>query len=341
MQAESAAKERFNYDSAVRADTGGYAGASAPAAKAQPRILRQSSVPAGSVTERKSISVDELVGRLYQAHDKYEQKRTARRVSKSKEDDNFSYQPSLNRRSIVMASGVEGLQARMFKIAQQKEAKLEKARAKQDQATEDANVGQPTITGKASRISRGIEALHRWDEKKNQKIMQRQHQKAQERLQECTFQPNVSKSSGSKKLAIRSDVLEHELFNDEHYVHNRLHEDAHRRQVEKAAKGNRHNHETQGGPASSTFRRRPEHNVSTASSSTAPRPASQRASSARSLAARQPGSGTTEPAASGGAKPLSFEAFMRSLAAENADPDQQQPARPSSSKRAEAQRPEA
>lgn len=300
-------------------------GAVASSASAKPRPKRQASAPAFS-QKRDSISVDELVGRLYHAQDTYDQKRTARQEQKAKADNCYTHQPSLNRRSLVLSSGVEPLEMRMSKITQQRDAKLEKARARKEEVVEkELAESRPIITAKGSKIRRNYEALQRWDEQRNQKIMQRQHQRYEERLQECTFQPNVS--PGSKRI-VSTRRVGGNIFNDKHHVHNRLHQDANRRQVEKAENiiYNAGGPEGQSMAALASARRRPGHSdpivngvPSQATPTAAPRSASMPINSKRAAAPRSAGaSGWGAPSANGGdGRPLSFEAFMRTLACEN------------------------
>jgi len=323
--------ERFFYDAAS------YTGTAAQHAKAQPK--RQASAPCAPV--RNSISVQELTERLHKDGDRYEQKRIVRREEKAKAEDIHTHQPRINRNSLIMASGVESLEVRREKITQKRAEKLEKARARQEEVADSENIGMPTITAKASRQQRGIEALHRWDDQKQQKIMQRQHQRFQEKLQECTFQPNVSASGKkiSEKYGKHGDI-----FNDEHYVHQRLHDDAVRKQTQRAAADSPAELDSRSS-ASTTPRRRAsplEHSASTPSSSSAPRPAAQHNTPTRPGASKHASAGAVGPAtAAGGSKPLSFEAFMRTLAAEKPSAGQRAPARwASASESAEAPLPE-
>jgi hypothetical protein len=253
--------------------------------------------------------VDELVERLHQAGERTEHKKNVRREEAAKAEDCHTHHPKLNRNSIVMASGVESLEMRMGKIKTIRADKLERAIAKKEEQEERETTGQPTITAKGARHRRGIEALQRWDERRNQKNMMRQHQRFQENLQECTFQPNVNGRRSFPVLLRRDDGS---IFDGEPcVVHNRLHEDAHRRRMERTANDSAEA-ETKGGATPAMFKKRPgsEHNVSVASYSSTPRPVPKRSAAARQEQAQA-------PEGDAGKQPLAFADFMRSLAAEH------------------------
>lgn len=212
-----------------------------------------------------------------------------------------------------MASGVEPLELRKEKIQAKREEKLEKARARQEAAAEQEQIGQPAITSKAQRVARNYEDMARWDERKNQKLMQRQHQRYQEKLQECTFQPHICNSS--RKIAEGRLRREGNIFHEEGGAYLRLHDDAHRRQEERATASYAELEAGQRATASTPRRRAGEHNVSTVSSKasaskggTTPTRAAAKTSSGRANGAAVRG-----PAPANGGQPLSFEAFMKSL----------------------------
>lgn len=268
-----------------------------------------------------SISVDELVERLYQANDKREQKLNTKREEINKaEIADLTYQPKLNPNSIVLAGGVESLEVRREKITQKREEKLEKARARQEEIEENEITGQPCITSKGSRVQRGYEARMGWDEHKQYKIMQKQHQRHQEQLQECTFQPNVGPQS--RRIAQRRENERDNVFISDRFaeVHSRLHDDALRRKDERDANSVPDVVESKSGSATSTAFRRSNVSAPSLSSSSRPREASSRSGAGKHSSASAEGFG-----AAAGSQPLSFEAFMRSLASENASNGQRVP----------------
>lgn len=62
--------------------------------------------------------------------------------------------------------------------------------------------------------------------------MVRQQERAQEKLKECTFQPNACNESKKTQTRAKENC---NALNYEDFVHNRLHDDAHRRNAERHA----------------------------------------------------------------------------------------------------------
>lgn len=310
--------ERFYYDSSTYTGTFSKRVSTAPPPKGQPAKRGEGS---------KSISVDELVERLYQANDRREQKLNTKREEINKaEMADLTFQPKLNFNSNVLAGGVESLEVRREKITQKRAEKLEKARAKQEEAEENELTGQPCITSKAHRTQRGYEALMGWDEHKQHKIMQKQHRRQEEQLQECTFQPNVGPQS--KRIIQRRDNEGDHLFMGRGglvEVHSRLYDDSQRRRDEQTANAGTDILESRAGSATSaTFRK---NNVSATSLSSSSRP---RDTSSRPGAGKHGSASAEGVGVAAGSQPLSFDAFMRSLAAENASNGQRAPGWPAS-----------
>jgi len=175
-----------------------------------------------------------FVERLWTKAAVYEQKNEARRQQKVEADESHAYAPRIKPHACHGCQ--ERIEKRVGQITQEREDKLEKARALKVQfADEKLQSTKPTITSKGAGAQRGIEALQEWDKMKQEKNMIRQDQRAQEKLKECTFQPNVT--SPLRKKETKNDTKPEEdgnIFQAAH-VCKRLHDDAHRRHAEQNA----------------------------------------------------------------------------------------------------------
>lgn len=175
-----------------------------------------------------------LVERLWTKAAVYEQKNEARRQQKADADESHAYAPKI--KPHASHGGKESIEKRMGQITQEKAEKLEKARALKVQvADEKLQSTKPSITSKGAGAQRGIEALQEWDKMKQEKNMIRQDQRAQEKLKECTFQPNVTSPIRKKETKKETKPEEDGNIFQAAHVCKRLHDDAHRRHAEQNA----------------------------------------------------------------------------------------------------------
>lgn len=277
--------------------------------------------PAG----RQTISVDELVGRLYKAGNEYERKRLERQEAARRAEERTLKPPTISAKSHRLASGIEPLDIRTELLKQKREEKLEKVRMRLEAKELEEVSGKPVISALAQRQDRCLDTLTQWDERRNQKIAQMQHQRYMQMQRECTFQPQLCK--GTQQL---TDMrLEYLFPNDGASVYSRLQEDASRRQHEQrlataaaeAAEASVASRPgaAKGGGVRDALGGLKSHNTSTSSRTSAavggggtPRQKSGGAG------AKLPGSDRPPAAAAAGSSPMSFQQFMQQLRTEGA-----------------------
>jgi len=185
-----------------------------------------------SEASSKAISVDELVGRLYKAGSEYTRRRIEKQEAARLAEEAIVQQPKINEKSSRLASGIEPLELRKDKILQKKEDKIAVAQKKMEDKRISEQTGKPTISAQAHNMRRNLQTLTRWEEQKNLKLAQRQHLKMKAERKECTFKPELCR--GTKML---TDVRSENIFASEQLggVHDRLVHDAHRRKNKAVA----------------------------------------------------------------------------------------------------------
>jgi hypothetical protein len=317
MRAQNSA-ERFNFINSVQTGL----------------TPRPKSAPVSAPRNR--TSRNDFYERMMHTKSKYEQRRHERRVAQARKEEDFSFRPTISAKSALLARGNESLEERMCKITEARESKLANARSKgfEKEYFESLSMGRPSITEKGSRMQRGYEALLKWDESKKKKRVQRETQRDQESLEECTFQPKSSGSTSEERQKLfdsrqkASDTLlrqEAKSFSSrleqDSKVHNRLYENTNSRRWRKidtdGQSGTEANIRASTAPGlAKAGAGNPNEPSSASTTPTTPRLRSskpdgvKRAAKTEATATRIPTDGANSK------QPVPFDAFMRSLASE-------------------------
>jgi len=174
--------------------------------------------------------------RMCEDGQRFHDKIRALQQQKAEEEDafvqSFSFAPIINERSVELTSDLQPLELRYGRGLRERERWLEQQRAEKERQEVREVRGSPHICSHSRELTdheeRGMAALLKWDTGRRQRIRCLRQRLIDEEQRECTWVPRLC--AGTKKL--------NSLIDDTHSakVHERLHQDAGRRQTVQAVR---------------------------------------------------------------------------------------------------------
>jgi len=154
----------------------------------------------------------------------YRQRREALQALKKEnmeaaEDIGHTGKPHINPLSHDLTADLKPIRERYKGLVWMKEFSLERKREQSGIEKAEAYTLTPQINPRSMSLERGIEDLLKFRRKRDQKVDNKKHQKHQELMEECTFQPMLL--ACNRRYAIAH----------QHKVHDRLHADASQRDL--------------------------------------------------------------------------------------------------------------
>jgi hypothetical protein len=166
--------------------------------------------------------IDDVGERMIAWAEAYRQRREALTALKKENQDSadkllHAGTPHINPLSHELASDMMPISERYKGLVRMKELQISRKRDEIGKEKAEAYKLTPRINAKSSNLERGVEDLLKFRRKRDQKVENRKHQKFQELMEECTFQPILG--ACNRRFAIAH----------QHKVHDRLYTDANQR----------------------------------------------------------------------------------------------------------------
>jgi hypothetical protein len=181
---------------------------------------QESQSPPRKGITRTPARFQEIVNRLHNTAEQYQQNRQQRQMQKAHDEAEAASQakPTINKRSAQMARNNEPLAVRTEKRKALLEKKQETERLKKAEQEIEQLKPVPKINQKSQEICRearntGVHSQYEWDKQRRQRLEAEQEQRKEEEMKGCTFKP---------QLSAMSEKLSRQTSNSRE-VHERLH----------------------------------------------------------------------------------------------------------------------
>eukprot|EP00747_Dinoflagellata_sp_TGD_P211503 gnl/TRDRNA2_/TRDRNA2_84747_c0_seq1.p1 gnl/TRDRNA2_/TRDRNA2_84747_c0~~gnl/TRDRNA2_/TRDRNA2_84747_c0_seq1.p1 ORF type:complete len:667 (-),score=106.99 gnl/TRDRNA2_/TRDRNA2_84747_c0_seq1:283-2232(-) len=180
----------------------------------------------------------ESTNRMHDVATLYEQRRLERKSVQLAMEEASMQAPAINAKGGPrQPRSRESICQRADTIVRSREQAREKARQEQRQLELQENTNRPSITAVAQALPRGVRDQQLWEQTRQERRRQLKEEQVQKQLEECSFQPRLSKGSRRRGQSARaittsgtSDVGG-ATASSSSGIHERLHAEALRRSI--------------------------------------------------------------------------------------------------------------